>query len=117
MNNMKSLEINSDLGKIKNLLVEVKTSLSNLYKDKIKEIILYGSYSRNEERNESDIDIAIILSEEFEYLREIKKVVKATYDIGLKYNKHISIHPVYIKDLESSSSPFLENIQKEGIVL
>ncbi|MDO8460718.1 MAG: nucleotidyltransferase domain-containing protein [Nanoarchaeota archaeon] len=57
-------------------------------KDKIKNIILFGSVARNEETKESDIDIFIdITKESKEIERDIKKVLDSFYNSS-KYKEY-----------------------------
>lgn len=46
---------------LKIVLQEVENASKQLYGDKLNKIILYGSYARGDNTEESDIDIMIIL--------------------------------------------------------
>jgi len=102
---------------IREILEEIRAALGDLYKDNLNKIILYGSYSRGEEQAESDVDIAVVLNESFDLIEEIERIIEVTYDIGLKYGKHLSIRPIYSKEYEDPVSPFLENVRNEGLIL
>ncbi|MBS3942806.1 MAG: nucleotidyltransferase domain-containing protein, partial [Dethiobacter sp.] len=39
------------------ILDEIESHLKNIYGSKLKRIILYGSYARNDQNAESDLDI------------------------------------------------------------
>lgn len=60
---------------IKNVLDEFKANLQELYAERLKNIILYGSYARGEARDESDIDILVILAGEIIPGREIDRMI------------------------------------------
>ncbi|MBN1216759.1 MAG: nucleotidyltransferase domain-containing protein, partial [Candidatus Lokiarchaeota archaeon] len=47
--------------KIITLLTEFKKILKQLYGTNLSKLIIYGSYVHGEEKNDSDVDIAIIL--------------------------------------------------------
>jgi uncharacterized protein len=48
--------------KIINVLEDVKESLSKIFGTKLKKIILFGSYARDEADDESDIDIISVVN-------------------------------------------------------
>lgn len=101
-----------------NQLETLCTSLKNRFSIKsksIKEIILYGSLARGEFRINSDIDLMIVIEEEFRDETEIRKMCK---DTKIK-NK---INPTFVtqKEIElarSKGSDYYENINKEGLML
>ncbi|WPX07782.1 nucleotidyltransferase domain-containing protein [Anaerocellum danielii] len=46
------------LGNYQDIINEVVEELKGLYGDKLKKIVLYGSYAKGTQNEESDIDIA-----------------------------------------------------------
>ncbi len=106
-----------NLKKISPLLEEVKDILTALYQDKLIDVILYGSYARGEERDESDIDIAVIINDSIQPYKEVSRITDKIYDLELKRSKVISIYPISKAKYNSRSSPFLINLHEEGISL
>jgi predicted nucleotidyltransferase len=102
---------------LQNILLEVKSSLKSLYKENLVEIILYGSYARNDYNRNSDIDLLVILKKLESHGKEIDKIVDAIYDINLKYNTLISVVPISNDDYRSINSPLLLNVRKEGVLV
>ena len=97
---------------------ELVEGIKNILGDNLVSIVLYGSVARGTATEESDIDIAVITKQEFDYkLRD--KVVELAVDIDLKYDTVISIVDIdYNRYLEwQDIMPFYKNIKKEGIVL
>jgi uncharacterized protein len=73
---------------------------------------LFGSYARNMQRPESDIDIALIIdnlkdSDKFDL--QVQLMLLAT-----KFDTRIEPHPVSLQDL-ISGSPFVREIKENGI--
>lgn len=88
--------------------------------DSISKIILYGSYAREDYREDSDIDIMILTSLTESGIRGIEnKVYDLAYDYGLEYGVAISVN---IKNEEHfnywlGALPYYDNIKREGVVL
>ena len=72
----------------------------------VKEIILYGS-----------IDIAVILDDYTDKMHD--EMIEFVVDLELKYNKVISVLPIYNKQFNEwgNITPFFKNIKKDGKVL
>lgn len=80
---------------------------------KIDAIILFGSYAKGTENEDSDIDIAII-SEDFEdIIEDGAKLIGLTWKIDTK----IEPHPITKEDFENSSNPFVKEVMDTGIEL
>ena len=101
--------------KIKNILSELKLGLTKLYDNQLVDVLLYGSYARGEQRQDSDIDIAVILKGNINSFKEIDRITEFSYDISLKYSILLSIHPISETDYNLRNSPFILNLREEGI--
>lgn len=108
----KDIVISAD---IKLIIDELKAMLESFLKKNLKEVILFGSYSRGEQDKMSDIDILIILNkiDSFKELRN--KYIPIISDLSLKYDILISIIPVRYNDYINKKIPLYMNIKKEGI--
>ena len=95
---------------------DVKRNLGNA----ISKVILYGSYAREDYREDSDIDIMILTPLTESEIREIEnKVYDLAYDYGLEHDVTISVN---IKNEEHfnywmGALPYYDNIKRECIVL
>ena len=85
--------------------------------DRLIKLVLYGSQARGIAKEHSDIDIMVVLKspvssgDEIFYMGEIKN------KINLKYDQLISVFPISEEDFRTKTTPLLENIRREGIVL
>lgn len=101
---------------INKFVIESKKILGN----RIKKIILYGSYARGDYNNSSDIDILVLTDyNPKQFYSALKKISSMTYDIELDYN--VILVPL-INNIKNYTSgideiPFYANIEKEGVVL
>ncbi len=99
---------------IDRIIDTLKKELEKVYGSRLKKILLYGSWARNEATEDSDIDIMLVLDGNVVPGREIDRIIDTITDINLEYGVLISIYPVSLKDFENVSSPLLLNARKEG---
>ncbi len=81
-------------------------------------IVLYGSVARGTDAEDSDVDIALLISRPLSFLEE-DALTDFTVDMNLKYGKVFSIIEITEMDYRKwyEVVPFYQNISKEGIVL
>jgi predicted nucleotidyltransferase len=106
-----------NLTDIDKILKELKADAVRLYGNRMKSVILYGSWARASANENSDIDLAIVLQGNVVAGEEIDRLIDVITDINLKYGVLLSIYPVSEKDYNSRNNPWLLNIRKEGIPL
>ncbi|WAM33029.1 nucleotidyltransferase domain-containing protein [Caldicellulosiruptor morganii] len=108
------------LEKYQDIINEVVEELKGLYGDKLKKIVLYGSYAKGTQNEESDIDIAVLVDEDEQVLKDYEnKLVEIISEIGYKSLKLISIVDIsYQRYMQFKEIlPYYKNIENEGIVL
>lgn len=94
--------------------------IKKLYENDLEQIILFGSYARNEQTVDSDIDIFVIVDDRPDSL---KKKDNALYDASyeLTLSSGVTMHPMAVSkkhfDKWKAVHPFYRNIQEDGIVL
>ena len=102
----------------KKIAEELKRRLVSELGDRIDSIILYGSVARNEAREESDIDILVVIKDKD--IEIYDKISKIRTDIDLDNNTLTSLLLLSRKELEryiKLGSPLIEGIMKEGAIL
>lgn len=97
---------------------ELIRGLTEIFKGNIKMIILYGSVARNEAKDDSDIDIAIIMQNDMDEKTQ-EQFIRWSADMDIRFDKVFSIIDIQEEKLEQWGNvlPFYKNVQKEGIVL
>ena len=74
-------------------------------------IILFGSYAKGTENEDSDIDIAIISSDFNDIIEDGAKLISLTWKIDTR----IEPHPILAEDYKKVSNPFVREIVDTGI--
>ena len=77
-----------------------KTVLADHYSQRLKGLVLYGSVARRQSRPASDIDILVLLSQPFDYFKELRQIVDVLYPIQLDTDQLLSAKPVGFDDYE-----------------
>jgi predicted nucleotidyltransferase len=97
---------------------EYKESLQRLYGDELVELILFGSYARDNFNEESDVDFAIVLrSPKTRAAAEIPKISVVGSRLSLKYGIMLSSLPTSWDKKQTSMQGIYQEIRKEGIVI
>ena len=108
---------------IRKILKEYTEGLSKILGNSLKQVILYGSYVRNEQNKNgeiSDIDIMILVDLSEKGIKEIEKQINDySYELDLKYN--ILLSP-FIENIDNYNSrvkymKFYKNIESEGVLI
>lgn len=103
---------------IEPILKEFKQQVTELYGQRLKKVVLYGSYARGQANDEhSDIDLAVVLDEVVEPCEEINRMADIFTDLNLEHNILIAVYPVSESNFEKLDSPLLINVRKEGIAV
>ena len=92
--------------------------LVEIYGESLNRIVLYGSYARGEENEQSDVDIALVLkNKEKQTVHDTMTDIVVDYE--LENNIVLSVITIDQENYQKWKKvlPFYQNIDKEGIVL
>ena len=92
--------------------------LIDIFSSNILPVILYGSVARNDNTDDSDIDIVIIIKNEMDDATK-ERFIHWSAELDLRYDRVFSIIDIQEENMEKWGNvlPFYQNIQKEGIIL
>ena len=101
--------------KIKRLIAEMKKGLTELYGQRLKAVILFGSYARGDYDENSDLDVMIVLDNYKSYWDELVHSAELASNLSLEYNVTVSRTIVTEEKWKRGDLPVLRNVRAEGI--
>ena len=103
---------------LQKVLKETKTALEDMFGEKLKAVILYGSYARGDQNEECDIDVMALVDIPKEDIHRYRTNAINTVDnIALDYDVFVSLK---LQDIETfgkyeKALPYFRNVIREGI--
>lgn len=100
------------------ILQTVAQAYQAVYGDNIVKIVLYGSYAREDNQSDSDIDIVAIVQGERDILQKgLKSVWDVSAELELEYGTIVSPTVIPYAEFEryKNDLPYYKNIENEGI--
>ena len=102
------------------LLTEFAEGAKEIFNDKLKDIILFGSYARGDYDSESDVDIAVLADiKRGEERKYSKRLVDILGDIYEKHGYTVVLSPIIISadffEEWKNDMPFYRNVATEGV--
>ena len=106
--------------KIKNVLTDFAKGIRVIFGDKLKDVIIFGSYARGDYDMESDIDIAILADipreEERNYINDIVTLLAS---VDRKHHYSALLSPIILSsnffDEWKDTIPFYASVRNEGV--
>ncbi len=105
------------LDDVKDLVDEIKNFLIEKYDDKIKQVLVYGSFARGEATEDSDIDMAVIVDDSLNTAGVESELSDFLFDILLERKELISVVAIPESIFENYKSPFILNTKAEGVAI
>lgn len=99
------------------ILEQLQNYFQRNYQDNLANLILFGSQARGDAAPDSDIDLLVLLKNEFDSYQENKKNSQFIADICLKYDAVISCFLMNLDTWQNTNNAFTRNVKQEGIIL
>jgi uncharacterized protein len=102
---------------LRRILRALRKELDAALGERVEKVILYGSQARGDARDDSDIDVLIVLKDDFKYRTMLKKTSKIVAKLSLDNDVVISRAFASRQQYEQSRMPFLMNVRRDGIAI
>ena len=91
--------------------------LRRVYADRLRGVLLFGSFARGEARADSDLDALVILDRIEHYAAEVDRTGRLCSELSLRYS--LTISRVFISEEEwrAGDSAFVSNVRAEGLAI
>ncbi len=109
--------LKTDLNEILN---NFSLEMKYIFREKLNNVILFGSYASGTQDEESDIDIMVLVDiEKTEIVNYRDQVISIACDFGFKYDILFSpiIQSVNEFEIYKNASGFFKNIEEKGVKL
>lgn len=102
------------------ILERLLEAYRSVYAGQLVRVILYGSYARGENKEDSDIDVvALVNGERAELQEKLKKIWDISSDMELEFGTILSPTVIPYAEYEKyrDDLPYYRNIAQEGVVI
>jgi predicted nucleotidyltransferase len=98
---------------IRDILKEFKLELEGIYGARLVDVVLYGSYVRNQQHEGSDVDVLVIVKDLTEPWRELDLILPFVSLIDIKYNIDLLTKLVSDRDFENNKTLLIEVLKSD----
>jgi predicted nucleotidyltransferase len=99
------------------LLIVLRESFRQIFGAQFERMVLFGSRARGDAREDSDIDVLVVLKSPFDYGKAIERTSELVARLSLENDVVISRSFVSKERFEHERSPFLLNVRRESRVV
>jgi len=106
--------------RVHDVVYEFSQRVKMILADKLSKVIMYGSYARGDNNENSDVDIMVLTTLTEDEIEKVETLIfDLAFDFQMEYGLDIS---VIVKNEEHfyhwlGALPFYNNVEKEGVVL
>ena len=97
------------------LLGQLDRGIAELYGERYRGLVLFGSYARGDATEGSDVDLLLLLDGMVDVMREMDRAQDVKWPLALEAGYTLSLIPVSADDYPTSHEPFLWNARREGL--
>ena len=102
--------------KLSEILKALHSGLAEILGDQLEAIYLYGSHARGEATSDSDIDVLIVIRDDFDYGEMLDRTINFVADLSLEHDVVISRAFISKERFKHEMSPFLMNVRREAVL-
>jgi len=94
---------------------EFRRRLEALYGERLRDVILYGSYARGEADDGSDIDVLVVLDDFGDRRAERKRIERIACELSFEHELLLAATVARDEEYRRRRSPLLLNVRREGV--
>lgn len=102
---------------VRTVLREARTALHNLYGDRLKRIVVFGSQARGDAHADSDIDLAIVLTPPVDAYAESQRTSDLVVNMAIRHGVALSMLHLSTEELANTQHSLIRTLHEEGITL
>ncbi len=102
---------------LKPILAELKQRLTELYGERLSQLILFGSQARGDATEDSDVDVLVVLEGGKETHEEHERRLDIMCDMNIKYGLLVVPHLMSAERYHTRNSPLILSVRREGLRL
>jgi len=95
----------------------VAEDLREVYGERLKNVVLYGSWARGDAHPESDIDLIVVLDEVHSRRGELERMNEVLWRHSLQNDTVVTELPISEAEFRDSDEPILVRARAEGLVV
>jgi len=96
------------------VVAELRRKVETLYGRRFRDLLLYGSYARGDQREGSDVDLLLLLEGPVDTGREILRLESIVWPLSLEHAIVLSVMPVSHEAYQKGETSFLRIIRKDA---
>lgn len=100
---------------LSDVIAELRKELEELYGERFRDLLLYGSFARGDAREGSDVDLLLLLDGPVNHGREITRTVDLSAPLSLAHDILLSVMPVDYDAYLRGETSFMRNIRQEAV--
>jgi uncharacterized protein len=94
---------------------KLRAGLRELYGDRFRDLLLYGSYARGDFREGSDIDLLLLLDGPVNTVEEIIRLEPVKWPLSLANDVVLSVMPASFQAYQRGQNNFLRVVSQEAV--
>jgi uncharacterized protein len=99
------------------VLSELKRGLREIYGDRLRAVVLFGSQARGEATEDSDVDVAVVLDRFDRPGRELDRMSELLFELSFNNDELLTSVPVREDEWRQRDNRFFRNLRREGAIV
>lgn len=97
------------------VIAQLRKGLEELYGERFRDLLLYGSYARGDQREGSDVDLLLLLDGPVSVGREIGRTVDISAPLSLAHDILLAVMPVDYEAYQRGETSFLRMVRQDAV--